>query len=117
MEDSNNKKSKNPVFYAPHEFKLNMSSDSDDEDYWLKMWPHVVGTQDIKPPGQKIQEKLDEDTKKFLQYFGHYPPKDTGGPKDPKCTIHNWQTYEGFNEDYEFCVACDLKRPTNKKEG
>lgn len=97
--------------------KFILKSDYDDsDDYWASMWPHIVGKQDIKPPGKRIEEKLDAETKKFLEIHGYYPPPDTGGPRDPKCRIHNWEVYEGFSSDFEFCTSCDLKRDSNKKE-
>lgn len=89
-----------------------------DEEYWSAMWHHVVGNQDIRRPGEKIKDKLAEETKWAMKFFGvGIPTLQKGGPKDENCTIHDWSFYEGFSEDYEFCVKCDLKRNFVPKGG
>lgn len=84
-----------------------------DEEYWASMWPHVVGNQDIRRPGEKVKTKMHEATEWALKHFGITVGnlgKGKGGPKDPDCTIHDWAPYEGFSDNYDYCTKCDLKR-------
>lgn len=100
---------------------INTTSSKDEDEqakYWYALWPEIVGPKsDIKPPGVKIAEKLDNETKhRLFDVFGYPKPKQPeGGPKDPNCFIHEWTRYEGLLHDYDFCTKCDLKRDIKDK--
>ena len=33
----------------------------------------------------------------------------------PKTCTHNWQQYQGFTDNYEYCTFCDKKRGLDEK--
>lgn len=75
-----------------------------------KYYRNSVGS-DLNPPGD-YRLFFDDGSEKHFRLFPdailweeiEYKPEGS------KVCFHEWKSYQGFNENYDYCILCDGKR-------